>query len=220
MSSDLEPYRLWLEYLRVVPIDRWSEQVRADFEGCFAAPSIDQWIFEANYERGLFYDSGAVVPSVVETDQAGEYKAGQQIALTINITAADDDITSGVLAYVNLHREAVGWSKQKGRPPFTPEPAKYQLASRPDVEALSTTLAAYQLIKANESGAKPEALWELAITLQKTHDIGYRWKNASDGADKRSALSNIMSRYRVRAEQLLDGVARGVFPVARTEDEA
>ena len=102
------------------------------------------------------------------------------------------------------------WEQPTGRRKFEKGEALYALATRPDHQALQTTLDAYRLMKAD-----PEAtLWQLGYLMIDQYGIAPRWKNEADGPDKRAELSNIMSRYRARAEELLAGVCIGVFPAS------
>ena len=215
-----DPYVLWVEWMYEAhavgaPVDEavwndFSTLVRA-FE---AGGDLQQEIADHNYHLGLFYDARdpAGIPSVIAADHEDAARIKDaQVTVKINLHAPDQEITDGVLAYVRAYRigmEIEG--KGRGRPKFEPKPAKYKLASKPDVKALRTTLTVWKALRANEYSDK--AQWEIAVELINKGVIAPQWKGVEDGPDKRKELSTIMSRYKARAEQLIEGVCEGVFP--------
>ena len=215
MANEIGIYRLWIHWLWEAvksgrtPTDEVSRDMDHGLALLRADQLIDQWLLTENYNNGLFFDANdpSIIPTV--TDAVEPPVQDCQITLRINVKSSDADITSGVLAYVGVYRDDLEVQVQKkGRRPFEPHPAKYKLSSRPDVEALTTTLAAYRLIVANPK--RPYS--ELADELMKEHNASPSWAKQSDGTDRRDALSNMMSKYRARANELMDGVVKGVFP--------
>lgn len=217
VKDELKAYRLWIEYLKEAPPHTWSDEVRIDFSGCHShatdSKEFEKWIWEANYNRGLFFDSNKALPTVIADDLADKPLDAKQITLVINITATDDDITSGVLAYVNCYREEQGWNRPgRGRPEFKAEPAKYELAMRPDVEALEITLDAYRLIK-KHVGDKNWPKWRIGEEIVRKHRIGVKLRLKSPGPDREKELHDLVTRYEERAIRVIESVKNGVFPV-------
>lgn len=213
MLEEDDPFVLWLEWLRAASLVNHliDSQVWDDMKDGLQVlnnrPALEQWIAERNYYSGLFYDRNDPAGIAPVTDQA---VADVQLNVFINLAASDSDITDGVMAYVRVYRLGKGIdSPKRGRPAFVARPAKYRLASKPDVKALRTTLNVWNAIQA---APKDEPLWKTALGLISELGIAQRWRNTEDGPDKRKELGSIMSRYRKRAEDLIEGVAHGIFP--------
>jgi hypothetical protein len=214
--NELKIYRLWIDFLKEAPPESWSEEVRIDFAGCDTHPTdskeFERWLWEADYHHGLFFDANKAIPTVIHPSAVDKPLDDKQITLVINIADPDDHITEGVLAYVNLFREEMDLKKLKpGRREFKPDPAKYPLAMRPDIDALEIALDAHRLIK-EHAGDENWPLWKIGEELAKRYPIATKVKLKSAGPDREKELGDLAFRYEERALRVIEGVKVGTFP--------
>ena len=146
----MSPYHLWIHFLRETTPDACTKQVQEDFAGCWEPDlNISHWIWKADYERGLFYDSALNVPTAAAPEALDTIDPTRQFTVVFDSYATDEALAEAVAAFAKLHREENDWVRPVGRPKWEGDEGLYKLAHRPDVEALTTALEAYRLINAN-----------------------------------------------------------------------
>lgn len=192
----MKAHWLWIEYLKTTDPTTWTAEVCADFISCLNSETAS-WI-TAN--RALFNGpKGAPLPRLY----TGQPLSDHQVALVIDVTAADDPITQRVLSYVYGIRDELSLKKSNK---WESRRAKYTFTSRCDTDALEIALYAWQ-----HRQIKP--LWKVGELLVNRFPIAVRVKLHTDGLERRKVLSDITTRYIKRAETTRAAVIRGSFPV-------
>ena len=86
--------------------------------------------------------------------------------------------------------------------------AKYPVVGQPNVKALKSTLMAYDLWWASESGTREKmTLWQIGIELD-----GCKGVYVTSEVNDRNVLSVIASRYIKKAKAMINNAAAGRFP--------
>lgn len=211
MADDpsVEAWHLWIKFLKLVPVDMWSEQVQKDFAGADTMSTEDFYKDRSMY---LFVgpSKDLLVTHLLPGDTWDETK---HLALLINPEKPNEKIMEEVKYYVWLSKK----EHKRGRPKFEPENARYPFCAPPDVNALEITLYIYNLRQNDLRNEKTKPLWELLVETQKVFPIMSKQKllkgdAANTQVSQKKALSVVASRYLARAERIKAGVANGIFP--------
>lgn len=216
-SPSVEAWHLWIKFLKLVPVDQWSQQVKKDFAGA----ENDKVSAEDFYKKRAMYlfvgpSKELLVTHLLPGDTWDESK---NLALLINPEQPNEKIMEEVKNYVWLCKK----EHKKGRPKFEPENARYPFCAPPDVSALEITLHIHNLREKDLKDLedlkveKTKPLWELLVETQQEFPIMSKQKlHKGDAPDtqvsQKKALSVVASRYLARAERIKAGVANGIFP--------
>lgn len=204
-SPSVEAWHLWIKFLRRVPVDQWSAQVRKDFDGADEMPVEDFY-----KDRGMYLFAGPSDELVVAQLLPGDtWDQNRHIALLINPAQPDEVLLELVQRHIWLNRREF----KKGRPKFVPGDARYPFCRAPDVNALEITLYLDELKEKHPDWPN----WRLLSEAQNHFPVLPRQKLEDDDRDevaKKKVLNATASRYLARAARIKAGVANGVFPAS------
>lgn len=214
-------HRLWIDFLKLVPVEKWSEQVQKDFEGADRMSTEDflQARFNPLFDETLG-DLCAYAEAVVEVHPGDTWDQSNHLALVIELGHPHADVMALVEEKLRIARKEL---TSIGRPKFRPPRCDYPFCAPPDVNALEITLHIHNLRKKDLKDLedlkieKTKPLWELMVETQKEFPIMSKQKLHKGDAPKKQvsqkkALSVVASRYLERAERIKAGVANGIFP--------
>lgn len=205
LTNTIDAWYYWIEFLKLVKVDKWSPQVKKDFEGADKIPTVDFVVDRMEY---LFSISDFVAKPL----RVGEtWDESSHIALLIDPNASENLITEWVMEYVLMARKDE--PPKKGRQKFVPEKCRYPFCCEPNAEALKLLLYIDKIKRDNPDLNS----WQLMTEVQKVEPILLNQKLKSDDTPaervaKKKSLSVVGSRYLARIERIKAGVAEGIFP--------
>jgi len=203
-------YYLWFEFLKRSDPKKWSRKVRADFGDISNIDFMDWW--EAN-GRFLFYSwPDIAVMNVSCPESAQEALKRGWLVVSINKNEPVIQIMDQFKRYIDNRIKF----KRGSRKFKADRGADYVVRSKFDIFALQKTLKVYDLaIK------EPELpLWKIEERLnlidkksKRAGDI-WSWGNSlKELAAKKKVQTVTVSRYFRHAEEIIENVAKGEFPV-------
>jgi hypothetical protein len=229
-ESELEWFKLWFEFLNLSNRQHWTEDVISHFGD--TSCSFEKWWSTHSY---LFrIEKEPVVTEITSDEEYFSWKA--------DLVDKDELEWSGsLIVAIPLYttKEALRNSFEEllkkyhvgkaGRPDFIADQGNvFNFYDRPDTEVLNKILAVYKLYSAQQKKHKDDRmkLWEIEEffnlidkTSEKAHDI---WKykeiitvdEVIDTAEpRRRSQKSTVRKYINYAEQILENVALGCFPV-------
>ena len=213
------PYYLWWEYLRRHEGYKRACRIKAkgqflklfnDF-GDIHASDFKTWWTEEGRGAVLFSEPPSPTRVIALTDQE---------ALEL-ISAGRDDRTLLVAIPLDYRRRTItqslarimsdNHSRKRGEKRIKSSRAKYPLLHAPDIAALKTTLACYDLKHQNPD----MPLWQIAQQVGVSSRLTQSELDGTGGhvADKKASMTAGVSRKLKHAAILIEGVGKGIFPL-------
>ena len=211
------PYYVWWEYLR--RHQGYRKTCEDGGKGSYAALYEDFGDVYAQTFREWWKDRGAeVFAEPASPTGVMELSDDQVIELIKN---GRDERTLLVAIPLDYRKRAISnqlrkillrnHSRKRGEKRVKFSRAKYRLLHTPDVPALKTTLACYDLKLANPDMPLWQIAQEVGVSARLT-----KAELAGEGghvADKKASMTAGVSRKLKHAATLIEGVGRGIFPL-------
>ena len=204
--ENLDVYRRWYDLLEISDRRKWTARVKRVF-----APVADE-SFEVWWEelQPLFYApphfTVAEVTGAEQFKDFSEYRRDEGMVLFLNLLEPKEALLAEVRRLLNARHTG-----RRGRPEYD-DFATIRMVRKPDVAAISKAINVYKSVKAN-GGARP--LWEIgqSCAVNSKQLTPYKVGTKRE-ADRRRLLTISVHNVLKRAEVLIRGVQRGVFPAA------
>jgi hypothetical protein len=200
--SDLDAIVWWCRWLQTVPIEQWSDEVRADFHSLIGADP-EEW-YAPDDRIDLWLGDG--IGNMPELHNDGDPVLPEHLVIRINVTETNENILDWIqYELLEDHREKIGFRRTAGHPEFTQWRAKWKFSRRPD----NNLMAIYWDVW---NADKKLPRWKVAEQIGAKHGIASESRKMDDGPDRRKALGDVVTRYLKAIDKLRAGVAQGVFP--------
>ena len=213
------PYYLWWEYLR--RHEGYKRACRNKSKGQFSKlfndfgdiHSIDFKTWWTTEKRGALLFSEPPSPTRVVAltdDQALELIAAGRDDRTLLVAIPLDyrrrTITQSLAKIMSEHH-----SRRRGEKRIKSSRARYPLHHAPDIAALKSTLACYDLKQQNPD----MPLWQIAQKVGVSSRLTQSELDGTGGhvADKKASMTAGVSRKLKHAAILIEGVGKGIFPL-------
>lgn len=220
-DDEIECYKLWFDFLKLSDRNKWSESVVQDFGD--VSGDFDSWWESHNY---LFQKMKHHTITEVLTDE--DFQACKANACT-------DEFPGTIVLAVPLYEtkealraafDEILTTRHKGKaglPAFDDWADVYRFANRPNSDVLDKILKVYKLVMSNMQKPKAERVpqWKIEEELNlikktKQEKAKYIWiqeANPEVIKKRQKSQSNTVSKYFKYAEEILENVVKGEFPV-------
>lgn len=205
MSTATE-YRLWYDFLQISDRKRWSKRVKQHFTAADGLP-FDQWweqckhLFMPDYELQTVVNinSRNELTDLWETFKSEDL--GDSLFLYVDLNSPRNALTASFEQLLNEHHQGV-----RGRPSRSSYDAEFELAAVVNVNAAQKALQVWKYRRDHPNAT----LWKIGTDCK--IKVGQRLVAEPDDVQRR-VLASTVSRYLARADKLIEGVERGVFPL-------
>jgi len=218
-------FRLWFEFLQESDEQNWSDSVAHHFGDL--SGEFDEWWPEHSY---LFREmKNFIMEEIISDDDFQAYKDDGSmpedpgaIILAFNPYEKISTLRSAFDELLAKHHKGV-----TGRPKFESNGDIYAFKNRPDTDMLNKILAVYRMYSADQKKPKKEqmTLWQIEEEVSKTTPLidktgpkaTYIWTTKDIDANiiesRRRSQHTTVSKYLKYADQILENVVVGKFPV-------
>ncbi|WP_332751852.1 hypothetical protein [Hydrogenophaga sp.] len=205
----MDEYRCWHACLERSDRSKWSKEVERDFTDAHGLP-FDEWWEKTkeNFEK-LPRDTLYVLESAEDFDGTSSHGLLHEIVVLINLETPKVELMAALQKLLNNHHKG-----KRGRP--KPEQfSEWHVQGRPRTKAIFKALEVY------DTAAKRSdlTLWQIGVVCNASL-VHVAKKSTKKGTPKREdfsdeqrrVLASTVSRYLKRANELIAGVEKGVFP--------
>lgn len=214
MPQAAEPYQLWYDCLQLSDRKRWTKRVRqhfADLDGL----AWEQWweqcrlpLFNRTGPDDIAMLTVETIASPAEFDWYwNQFRTDEHdsICLYAYLGSSKRDLLAAFGKLLDQHHKG-----RRGRPKVEGGTlAEFDLAGPVNVQPMKKALQVWRARLADESAT----LWQIGKACEvNANQVPKRGDTAEEVSDKKRVLAVTVSRYLKRADQLIRGVERGVFP--------
>lgn len=204
----IELYRCWHKCLTRSNEKKWSAKVKRDL-----APHgwlvFDVWWDETHHLfEQLPRDALYVLESANDFDIYSSQEELPEIAVLINLATPKVELIAALQKLLDKHHKG-----KRGRPKRD-DFSEWKITGRPNARAINKALEVYDAVERNPSQEYPghKTLWEIGVDCKVNLAHIPKKKGEIPSTEGRRVLASTVSRYLKRANELIAGVEKGVFP--------
>jgi len=202
----IELYRCWHACLYRSNEKKWSAKVKREL-----APDgwmvFDVWWDETHHLfEQLPRDALYVLESAEDFDTFSSDGALPEIAVLINLATPKVELIAALQKLLDKHHKG-----KRGRPKRD-DFSEWKITGRPNARAIWKALEVYDAIEQNPSPGRDghKTLWEIGVACKV--NLSQLPNKGDPSGEQRRVLASTVSRYYKRANELIAGVEKGVFP--------
>lgn len=195
----MDEYHCWFRCLHRSDRSKWAPHVEDAF-GHAHGLDWDEW-WKAT--KQLFEGPDKFAIQVIESAEDFDYWTvgdGSDVAVVINLLTPKNELIAALQKLLDERHKG-----KRGRPERD-DFSDWRVTGRPNVRAINKALDVWDFAKAHPRST----LWEIGVFCEV--NLAQVPKEGEPSGEQRRVLAATVSRYLKRANELIAGVERGVFP--------